>query len=95
MTGTRSHDCDALIVGAGMIGSACALALAQKGLRVIVFDKSAAHQDALLEPQRVSAINQASENILRNLNVWAGIAVSRPQPFELSLIHISEPTRPY
>ena len=82
MTGIRSHDYDALIVGAGMIGSACALALAQKGLRVIVFDKSAAHQDALLEPQRVSAINQASENILRNLNVWAGIAVSRPQPFE-------------
>ena len=65
-----------------MIGSACALALARKGLSVIVFDKYAAHQDTLLEPQRVSAINQASENILRNLSVWAGIAVSRPQPFE-------------
>ena len=82
MTGTQSHDCDALVVGAGMIGSTCALALAREGLSVIVFDKYPAHQSTLSEPQRVSAINQASENILRRLDVWTGIAASRPQPFE-------------
>ena len=82
MTGTQSHDCDALVVGAGMIGSACALALAREGLSVMIFDKHPAHQNALSGPQRVSAINQASENILRHLDVWTGIAASRPQPFE-------------
>ena len=82
MTGTQSHDCDALVVGAGMIGSACALALAREGLSVMLFDNHPAHQNALSGPQRVSAINQASENILRHLDVWTGIVASRPQPFE-------------
>ncbi len=81
MTKAQSYDCDALIVGAGMIGSACALALARKGLSVAVLDKQPIYQEAQGEPQRVSAINQASENILRHLDAWTGIAVSRPQAF--------------
>ncbi|MDP6530385.1 MAG: UbiH/UbiF/VisC/COQ6 family ubiquinone biosynthesis hydroxylase [Arenicellales bacterium] len=82
MTRTQSYECDALIVGAGMIGSACALALARRGLSVIVLDKQPIDRETQGEPQRVSAINHASENILRHLDVWAGIAVSRPQAFE-------------
>ena len=82
MTKAQSYDCDALIVGAGMIGSACALALARKGLSVAVLDKQPIYQEAQPEPHRVSAINQASENILRHLDAWTRIAVSRPQAFE-------------
>ena len=82
MTKAQSYDCDALIVGAGMIGSTCALALARKGLSVAVLDKQLIYRETQGEPQRVSAINQASENILRHLDAWTGIAVSRPQAFE-------------
>jgi len=82
VTKAQSCDCDALIVGAGMIGSTCALALARKGLSVAVLDKQLIYRETQVEPQRVSAINQASENILRHLDAWTGIAVSRPQAFE-------------
>ncbi|MGB1774429.1 MAG: FAD-dependent oxidoreductase, partial [Arenicellales bacterium] len=39
-------DCDALIVGAGMVGSACALALARQGLDVSVIDRDHLNQNA-------------------------------------------------
>ena len=75
-------DCDALIVGAGMIGSACALALARQGLDVSVIDRDHLNQNAEAEPRRVSAINLASENILRRLEVLDEILTSLPQTFE-------------
>ncbi len=75
-------DCDALIVGAGMVGSACALALARQGLDVSVIDRDHLNQNAEAEPRRVSAINLASENILRHLEVWDEILASLPQTFE-------------
>ena len=75
-------DCDALIVGAGMVGSACALALARQGLDVSVIDRDHLNQNAEAEPKRVSAINLASENILKRLEVWDEILASLPQTFE-------------
>ena len=65
-----------------MIGSACALALAHQGLIVRVIDKNHLNQNAEAEPKRVSAINLASENILRRLEVWDEILASLPQKFE-------------
>ena len=82
MIQTQMPDCDALIVGAGMIGSACALALARQGLNVIVIDRDHLNQNAKAKPRRVSAINLASENILRRLEVWDEILASLPQTFE-------------
>ena len=75
-------DCDALIIGAGMIGGACALALSRQGLNVRVIDRDHLNQNTKAEPRRVSAINLASENILRRLEVWDEIVVSPPQKFE-------------
>ena len=82
MIRTQMPDCDALIVGAGMVGSACALALARQGLDVSVIDRDHLNQNAEAEPKRVSAINLASENILKRLEVWDEILASLPQTFE-------------
>jgi len=82
VTQTQTPNCDALIVGAGMIGGTCALALARQGLNVSVIDRDQSNRDAQSEPRRVSAINLASENILRHLEVWDKILVSPPQGFE-------------
>ena len=79
---TQMPDCDALIVGAGMIGGACALALARQGLNVSVIDRDHLNQNTKAEPRRVSAINLASENILKRLEVWDEILASLPQTFE-------------
>ena len=82
MIQTQTPDCDALIVGAGMIGGACGLALARQGLNVSVIDRDHLNQHAKAEPRRVSAINLASENILRRLEVWDEVLASRPQTFD-------------
>jgi 2-octaprenylphenol hydroxylase len=76
---------DLLIVGAGMVGSALALALQGSGLNIIVVDGgplSVKPFDNLapFEP-RVSALSAASQRILQRLNVWGGIASRRASPY--------------
>ena len=39
MAGTRQFDFDVLIVGASFAGAACAIAAAQRGLRVCVLER--------------------------------------------------------
>jgi 2-octaprenylphenol hydroxylase len=76
---------DLLIVGAGMVGSALALALQDSGLDILVLDggplsvKPFDPQSAF-EP-RVSALSAASQRILDRLNVWDGIAARRVSPY--------------
>ncbi|WQG59640.1 2-octaprenyl-3-methyl-6-methoxy-1,4-benzoquinol hydroxylase [Pseudomonas sp. RTB3] len=76
---------DLLIVGAGMVGSALALALKDSGLEILVLDggplsvKPFDPQSAF-EP-RVSALSAASQRILDRLNVWDGIAARRASPY--------------
>jgi 2-polyprenylphenol 6-hydroxylase len=76
---------DVIIVGAGMVGSALALALQHSGLRVMLLDGSPLSvkpfdQAAAFEP-RVSALSAASQRILERLNVWPGIAARRTSPY--------------
>lgn len=77
-------DVDIAIVGAGMVGMTLACALGGSGLKVAVIDLSAStaeqrHQQLLaaagqgFDP-RVSALNLASEQILRNLGGWTRMA---------------------
>lgn len=75
-------DCDILIVGAGLVGSCCALALAREGLKIIMLDKQAGASSVEEEPLRVSALNLASQNILSRLGVWQTIAAGPVTPFE-------------
>ncbi|MDG9923240.1 MULTISPECIES: 2-octaprenyl-3-methyl-6-methoxy-1,4-benzoquinol hydroxylase [unclassified Pseudomonas] len=76
---------DLIIVGAGMVGSALALALEHSGLEILVVDGgplSVKPFDAsgAFEP-RVSALSAASQRILQRLGVWQGIAARRASPY--------------
>lgn len=76
---------DLLIVGAGMVGSALALALQGSGLNVVVVDGGPLSvkpfdAQAMFEP-RVSALSAASQRILQRLGAWDGIASRRTSPY--------------
>lgn len=76
---------DLLIVGAGMVGSALALALQGSGLQVLLLDGSPMSVkpfdvQAAFEP-RVSALSAASQRILERLGVWEGITARRASPY--------------
>lgn len=76
---------DLLIVGAGMVGSALALALQGSGLNIVVVDGGPLSvkpfdSQAMFEP-RVSALSSASQRILQRLGAWEGIAGRRTSPY--------------
>jgi 2-octaprenyl-3-methyl-6-methoxy-1,4-benzoquinol hydroxylase len=70
---------DCVIVGAGMIGSAMAIALADLGLSVVIVDKYAPKDFS--ENQafdlRVSAVSIASQQLLTQLGAWQNIPLAR------------------
>lgn len=77
---------DLLIVGAGMVGSALALALQGTGLEVLLLDGGPMtvkpyDRGAPFEP-RVSALSAASQRILERLDVWPGVLARRASPYE-------------
>ncbi|MFW9605871.1 MAG: 2-octaprenyl-3-methyl-6-methoxy-1,4-benzoquinol hydroxylase [Pseudomonas sp.] len=76
---------DLIIVGAGMVGSTLALALADSGLDVLLLeggslDVQPFDKEALFEP-RVSALSEASRRILDHLGAWQGITQRRATPY--------------
>ena len=76
---------DLIIVGAGMVGSALALALQDQGLEILLVDGGPLSvkpfdPQAAFEP-RVSALSVASQRILDRLGVWDGIAARRACPY--------------
>ncbi|WP_043310903.1 2-octaprenyl-3-methyl-6-methoxy-1,4-benzoquinol hydroxylase [Pseudomonas sp. ML96] len=76
---------DLIIVGAGMVGSALALALEHSGLDILVVDGSPLSvkpfdAQGAFEP-RVSALSAASQRILERLGVWDGIAARRASAY--------------
>ena len=72
---TQENQYDAFIVGGGMVGLSTAKGLSDKGLNVAVIELQAAtlEWDEGSISLRVSAINRASEVLLRKLGVWKGI----------------------
>ncbi len=76
---------DLVIVGAGMVGSALALALRESGLNVLLLDGGPLRvapfsADAPFEP-RVSALSAASQRILERLGAWPGVLARRASPY--------------
>ena len=76
---------DLLIVGAGMVGSALALALKDSGLKILLLDGGPLSvkpfaSEAPFEP-RVSALSAASQRILQRLGAWDGIIHRRASPY--------------
>ena len=104
MKAAQATEFDAIIVGGGMVGASLACLLENTPLRLALVDQTAFDVDAIpyfqqrsmadgasanqpgFDP-RVSAITAASKNLFVGMGIWNEI--------ELSLIHISEPTRPY
>jgi 2-octaprenylphenol hydroxylase len=74
---------DVVIVGAGMVGGACAAALADSGLRVAVLEPSITPPVASSDPvgTRVSALSRASGRILERVGAWPRIASVRISPY--------------
>ncbi len=76
---TDIQNLEILVIGAGMNGGAMACALAQAGFTVGVVER----QTPLLEwdasdyDPRVSALTRASQNLLRNLDVWPAMQSER------------------
>ncbi|ACO80836.1 2-octaprenyl-3-methyl-6-methoxy-1,4-benzoquinol hydroxylase [Azotobacter vinelandii CA] len=76
---------DLIIVGAGMVGSALALALQDSGLDILLLDRGPLevapwNPAAPFEP-RVSALSAASQRILERLGAWDGIRARRAAPY--------------
>jgi 2-octaprenylphenol hydroxylase len=76
---------DLIIVGAGMVGSALALALKDSGLDILLIDGSPLSVKpfdarAPFEP-RVSALSAASQRILERLGAWSGVTARRSSPY--------------
>ncbi|MBN7819544.1 FAD-dependent monooxygenase [Bowmanella yangjiangensis] len=73
---------DIAIIGGGMVGLALASALKNSRLSVLVVDAQFPLKPLTEQPElRVSAINQASENLLRRLHVWPAIQAARLQAY--------------
>lgn len=75
---------DLVIVGAGMVGAASALALARHGFSVAIVEAFEPKPFAPEQPLdlRVSAISAASEGLLRELGAWDAIASMRLTPYQ-------------
>ncbi|HEY1772506.1 MAG TPA: UbiH/UbiF/VisC/COQ6 family ubiquinone biosynthesis hydroxylase [Gammaproteobacteria bacterium] len=76
-------DSDIAIVGAGVVGSALACALADVGQSVALIDaQTPAPYDAKAEVDlRVFALSMASRHILEALQVWDSVAATRLSPY--------------
>jgi len=74
---------DVIVVGAGMVGAALALALGREGFKVALVD---AHAPQLEWPQdgydiRVSAITRASQRLFESLGAWPYMQAERISPY--------------
>ena len=74
---------DVIVVGAGMVGAALALALGRQELKVALVD---AHAPQLEWPQddydiRVSAITRASQHLFESLGAWPLMQAERISPY--------------
>ncbi|MFT3761859.1 MAG: UbiH/UbiF family hydroxylase [Pseudoxanthomonas sp.] len=78
----RRGQLDAVVVGAGVVGAACALALAKLGLEVAIVE---GREPARWSPQqsdlRVYAFSPDNAALLESLGVWAAVRDARAQPY--------------
>ena len=79
----RTESFDIIVAGGGMIGAACALALARERFSVALVDRHVPKPLSADDPMelRVSALSRASERFLRNLGAWDAIEAVRVSPY--------------
>lgn len=79
---SRRGGLDAVVVGAGVVGSTCALALAREGLRVaLVEGREPAPWSAQRPDLRVFAFAHDNAALLASLDVWPQVAQARAHPY--------------
>lgn len=89
MSGAAGHRADIIVVGAGLVGSACVAALTRggfAGLRVCWVAPAA--PEPALAPEgpdrfdtRVVALTEASRQLLENLGAWSALPAGRACPY--------------
>jgi 2-octaprenylphenol hydroxylase len=72
---------DVLIAGGGVVGLSAAVALHQRGFSVILVDAGDLQLNKQEISPRVYAINQASQHLLKTINVWEKLTFSRVSPY--------------
>ena len=87
---SRRMQRDAAVVGGGVVGTACALALAEAGLQVALVDAGAPARWSRDEADlRVFAFAHDNAALLSELGVWDEVASTRAQPYR----RIDQPRR--
>ncbi len=83
MKRTGREKLDAIIVGAGMVGAACALGLARAGMRVAVIEEHPAQAPTTADELdlRVVAVSPQAQHLLASLGVWDDFAAVRVSPY--------------
>ena len=82
---------DVAIVGGGMVGASCALALAGTGRSILLIEATQA--DSAAQPsfdERTTALGNASRRIFEGLGVWERM---RHEAAPIRAIHVSEAGR--
>jgi 2-octaprenyl-6-methoxyphenol hydroxylase len=69
-----------VIVGAGLVGAAAALALGRQGLRVALIERQLAQEPDASWDARIYAISPASQRFLERFGAWQRLEASRIQP---------------
>lgn len=74
---------DVLVIGGGVVGLTAALAMAVRHDKVAVFDHGELKINQLTDvDKRVYAMNQASQDLLLQLDVWQHLDASRMTPYQ-------------
>ena len=72
---------DVAVVGAGLVGLAAAIALAEQGKRIVLVDaKERAGYTSSTWDARIYAITPSTEAFLKALGVWAFVNAARINP---------------
>lgn len=78
----RRAGVDAVVVGGGVVGAACALALAHSGLEVTLVEGTTPKPWQREQPDlRVYAFAADNANLLDELGVWAAVQAARIHPY--------------
>lgn len=76
----NSQRFQAVVVGAGLVGAATALALGRQGLRVALIERQPPPLPAAAWDARIYAISPASQRFLERLGAWVRLDAARIQP---------------
>jgi len=84
MSETAAQNCDVAVVGAGVVGSCAALALARLSLKVVLVEarEAMAVQSRSGFDPRVMALNSHAQQLLSQLGVWQAIGAKSVTPYQ-------------